>query len=324
MLFPDSDGWLVFAETRGAVIARRIAKLEVDSAPAAARTGAEVLALVDSMLAGARRVRLFPYAAADRIDWAAVAWRGRPLLASVEGNTDSTSALPVRADEGAAAGRRAALVIANPTGDLPGAGAEAETVVAALPGWDVTRLEGDAATREATLSALPRARLLHYGGHARAGDGGDEAFSSALFLSHNARVELGDLLAAPAVPELVVLSACEAAGTAGGTPSLLGLAQAFVAAGAHAAIAPTRAVGDADARRFVATFYAALARAGWGAAERDRAAGLNRSAPRSKVPSLRSPPPLPPPMLLSRGAKCRTKCRRRTCRPGEASGCAMS
>ena len=91
-------------------------------------------------------------------------------------------------------------------------------------------------------------------------------------------MELGDLLAAPAVPELVVLSACEAAGAAAGTPSVMGLAQAFVAAGAGAAIAPTRAVGDADARRFVATSNPALARAGWGAAEQN--GGGDRRDPR--------------------------------------------
>lgn len=266
-LFPAPDGWLVFAQTHERVVERRIAKLDVESEGAAARTGAAVLAMIDPVLAGARRVRLFPYASADRIDWASAPWRGRPLLASVEVEYGLDIGAPGRPHPGAAEARRAALVIANPTGDLPGASAEAEAVVAALPGWDVTRLEGAAATREATLGALPRARLLHYGGHARVGD--DEAFSSALVLSRNTRVELGDLLAAPAVPELVVLSACEAAGTAAGTPSLMGLAQAFVAAGARAAIAPTRPVGDADARRFVASFYTALARAGWGGANRD-------------------------------------------------------
>src|SRR5262249_42967929 len=84
VLFPGSDGWLAFAEKRGAVIARRIARLDVESEAAAAKSGATVLALLDPMLAGARRVRLFPYASADRIDWASAPWRGRPLLASVE------------------------------------------------------------------------------------------------------------------------------------------------------------------------------------------------------------------------------------------------
>jgi tetratricopeptide (TPR) repeat protein len=286
-LFPAPDGWLVFAQTRERVIARRLARLDVDSEAAAARTGAAVLAMIDPVLAGARRVRLFPYASADFIDWASAPWRGRPLLASVEVEYGLDIGAPDRPHAASRESQRAALVIANPTGDLPGAGAEAEAVVAALPGWDVTRLEGSAATREATLGALPRARLLHYGGHARAVDGDGMPFSSALVLSGNARVELGDLLAAPGVPELVVLSACEAARTAAGTPSLMGLAQAFVAAGARGAIAPTRAVGDADARRFVAAFYGALARDGWGAM-RDHAAGIEeiRAAFRHAVAEL--------------------------------------
>ena len=177
VLFPGSDGWLVFAETRGAVIARRIAKLEVDSwALAAARTGAEVLALVDSMLAGARRVRLFPYASADCIDWAAVAWRGRPLLASVEveygldigapgksgtkARRKATRGPRHRKSDGRSAGRG---------GGSRGGGGGAPGVGRHAPGRRCS-------AREATLSALPRARLLHYGGHARAGDGGTRRF----------------------------------------------------------------------------------------------------------------------------------------------------
>jgi tetratricopeptide (TPR) repeat protein len=277
VLFPGPDGWLVFAETDGAAIARRLSAFDVTSDVAAARTGAAALTLVDRALAGGRRVRMFPYGDAELIDWASVLWRGRPLLgaAEVEYGLDlgGHAKRIVEAREG-----RTALVIANPTGDLPGAAAEAGFVAAALTNWELTRLEGEAATRDATLAALPRARLLHYGGHARAAHQGDGALSSALILSRNERVELGDLLATQAVPELVVLSACEASATEPGAPSLLGLAQGFVAAGARAAIAPARAVDDANARQFVEAFYAALARHGWGARpERDSGAtGLDK------------------------------------------------
>ena len=72
-------------------------------------------------------------------------------------------------------------------------------------------------------------------------------------------MELGDLLAAPAVPQLVVLPACAAAGALEGGRSQMGLAQAFLAAGAQVAIAPVRPVGDTQAARFVAAFYSALA-----------------------------------------------------------------
>ena len=120
----------------------------------------------------------------------------------------------------------------------------------------MTRLDEAGATREATLAALPKARLFHYAGHALTAGVGQ--FSSALLLKDDARVELGDLLAVAAVPEIVVLSACEAAGTTNHAPSLMGLAQAFVAAGASAAVAPTSAIGDSEARAFIAAFYGNL------------------------------------------------------------------
>jgi hypothetical protein len=137
------------------------------------------------------------------------------------------------------------------------------TVVGALQGlkeWKVTHLDRSTATRASMLAALPQARLLHYAGHAQLS--GPQDLSSALLLNGGARVELGDLLAAPSLPDLVFLSACEAAGT--GTtesqPSLMGLAQAFIAAGSRVAIAPTRPIRDEDARIFVAAFYAAFVR----------------------------------------------------------------
>jgi CHAT domain-containing protein len=103
-------------------------------------------------------------------------------------------------------------------------------------------------------------RLFHYAGHAT-GPAAGAAFS-ALLLGDGARIDLGDLLAMPRVPEVVVLSACEAgadAFTAGGAAgSTVGLAHAFIASGARAVVAPTRAVGDSDARAFVSRLYAAL------------------------------------------------------------------
>jgi len=138
------------------------------------------------------------------------------------------------------------------------------------------------------LAALPSARLLHYAGHARPGFTGP--LSSALVLSGEGRIELGDLLAVPSVPELVILSACEAAGGETRQPSLMGLAQAFVAAGAAAALAPTQPVGDADARAFIAAFYQALESLGDAGAGRwpDHPAARMRAALRQAATSLLS------------------------------------
>jgi CHAT domain-containing protein len=43
---------------------------------------------------------------------------------------------------------------------------------------------------------------------------------------------------------------------------MVGLAQAFLVAGAHSVVAPTRDVGDGDARAFVAKLYEAIGRSG--------------------------------------------------------------
>ncbi len=250
VFFPAPDGWFAFAVGTKAVTVRRIP----DTALTSPGEASSLLGLFDTQLGSARRVRLFPYGAADHMDWHAVAWRGRPLLASVE--VEYALDVGTRTTRPSAKGApRTALVVSNPTGDLVAATPEAELVARALAGWHVTRLDGPTATREATLAALPGANLFHYAGHAEVA--GAQGLSSALLLKGNARVELGDLLAVVSVPDVVVLSACEAAGTAARQPSLMGLAQAFVAAGSQAGIAPTRPVGDEAARAFVAAFYGA-------------------------------------------------------------------
>jgi cellulose synthase operon protein C len=249
--FPGPTGWYAFAATDRGVSVRQID----DRALASSAGAAKVLALFGPQLLTARRVRLFPYGASDRIDWHAVPWNGRPLIASME--VEYGLDIPVRPPQSPPPGTPpTALVVANPTGDLPAAVPEADTVARMLSGWRITRLEGPNATRVAVLAALSHARLFHYAGHAEIA--GPQGLSSALLLTGNARVELGDLLAAPSVPDLVILSACEAAGTAVGDPSLMGLAQAFVAAGSQVVIAPTRPVGDMAARTFVSAFYAAF------------------------------------------------------------------
>ena len=248
---PGPRGWFAFAVTTSEVIVRRISDADLSSQAAAEI----VLGLFGSQIASAHRVRLLLYGPADRLDWQTVSLRGRPLLSFVEvehGLDLGTEGRQRPANELPAT----ALVVSNPTGDLPAAIPESDAVVRVLTGWQVRRLDGPAATRDALLAALPGARLLHYAGHAQVSQSGD--FSSALLLEGGTRVELGDLLTSPSVPEVIVLPACEAAGTIEGGRSSMGLAQAFLAAGSRVAIAPVRRVGDQDAAAFVGEFYGAL------------------------------------------------------------------
>jgi CHAT domain-containing protein len=75
-------------------------------------------------------------------------------------------------------------------------------------------------------------------------------------LAGGAEIRVGDVLALPRVPRLVVLSACEAArADSEARPESLGVAQAFVTRGAQAVIAPTRPIADTLAREMVAKLY---------------------------------------------------------------------
>lgn len=279
---PGARGWYAFAATTRAVTVRAVDARSFDSPMAAART----LLMFQDTLASARKARLFPYGAADRVDWHVVPWNGRPLGASIpveygldvptvdherdvrdgrekqNGQTrknDDVREAPAAAPIAARASPRA-LIVANPTGDLPAASSEGDVVARALARWQLTRLDGERVTRQALMAALPTVGLFHYAGHAQMTDEG--GWSGALRLSGNSQLELGDLLAADSVPEVIILSACEAAATASSGPSLLGLGQVFVLAGARTVLAPGRAVGDAAAKAFVQAFYASLAKAG--------------------------------------------------------------
>jgi CHAT domain-containing protein len=128
-------------------------------------------------------------------------------------------------------------------------------------------LDGPAATRDSLLTALPDARLFHFAGHAQLA--GPSGAASALIVEGGARIQLGDLLALPRLPNVVVLSACEGAATGastagdGSSASTMGLTQAFLAAGAHAVVAPSRNIADAEARVFVSALYETVGKSGF-------------------------------------------------------------
>ena len=216
------------------------------------RDAAAVLEAISKQLEAAERVRILAYGAADRIDWHVVSWRGEPLIRRVE----VAHALDISAAEPAArvSAIQEAVLVLDPTADLPQARKEGDVVGQALRGWKLTRLTAGLATRDAVLSALSAGGLLHYAGHAEVG--GPSGMSSALLVADGARIELGDLLAAPRLPAVVVLSACEAATSV--EASMMGLAQAFLISGTRAAVAATRPVPDQSARAFMTAFYGNL------------------------------------------------------------------
>jgi tetratricopeptide (TPR) repeat protein len=250
---PLPHGWVGFAaDERGIEVSR----FEL---PAPANTDPEVLAqkLLEPFrpaIERAERVRVLPYGRLWSVDFHALPFGGEPLLARhvVVYGLD----LPAR-PLAAASGRRV-LLVSDPKGNLPAAREEATVVAAVIPawgsGWSLTRLDGSAAQAAAVRKALPGTGLFHYAGHGTfAGFGG---WDSGLELADGSRLTLGDLLALRRMPAWVVLSSCEGARSSEQAPGEgIGLAHAFLLAGAQAVVAATRPVTDRVGRDLVRELY---------------------------------------------------------------------
>lgn len=176
----------------------------------------------------------------------------RPLLEQV-----SVSFVPyagLLARPAAASAERRPLVVADPRRDLSHAAAEGRAVAEALDG---ARLLGGAeASRDAVLPALARAEPFHFAGHGVLHP--ERPWDAHLRLAGSDTLSLSDVLTHPMGPSLVVLSGCET-----GVDAVLldeavvGLPEAFLAAGAQAVLATDRQVDDRATRRFMDRFYAA-------------------------------------------------------------------
>jgi tetratricopeptide (TPR) repeat protein len=255
---PLPDGWVGLAADARGVTARRLGALdEVLDNPAGtpAELARRLLEPFAGAVAAARRVRLLPWGPLREVDFHTLPFRGEPLLES----KSVVWALDLPAQPFPVTGGRVALLVSDPAGDLPGARSEVEEVAGRLlraPGvWEVRRLLGTEARGPAVRRLLTESRLFHYAGHAHFA-----GWDSALPLAQETRLTLGDVLALERSPEWVVLAGCETGRSPEEAPLVtLGLAQAFVAAGAGAVVAAVRPVPDREASALLADFYEALA-----------------------------------------------------------------
>lgn len=230
--FPTDAGWAAFLAYEGGV------------EPAAGPKLAPLLERWRARLAASPRVRLLGQGLADLPGWLAA--RGVWALD-----------LPPRE----APQLRRATVVADPERNLPFTREEASAVEARLrKPIEVGHIAGREVTREAMGRALSTADLLHYAGHAQFA--GVDGWDSHLPLGDGTALSVGEILTAPRVPPVVVLSGCETARATDGQSAGLGLGQAFVAAGAAVVVAAPRPVADADAARFMAALYEAYAASG--------------------------------------------------------------
>ncbi|WP_163988264.1 CHAT domain-containing protein [Pyxidicoccus caerfyrddinensis] len=250
--YPAPRGWVGFAADDRHVTARFLEPLAPGAPPAT--LAATLLEPFHEALAAARRVTLVPYGVLRAVDFHALPFEGDALVAGRPVAYALDLASPKPAQDEAAAPERTALIVADPEGNLPQAREEARRVHEALrEDWRVQVLSGPAATGSGVRAALEDAELFHYAGHGRfAGLGGWE---STLPL-HEGRLMVGDVLALRRVPAWVVLSGCETVRAAQDSPvEGLGLAQAFLAAGARGAVAAWREVDDTHAMELMRALY---------------------------------------------------------------------
>ncbi|MEO0321401.1 MAG: CHAT domain-containing protein [Myxococcota bacterium] len=250
--YPPGDLLLAFARHRGAwtLIAGLGDRVEaVPLGPTVEQSLPLMRRALEARLAGVRRIVALPSGPWMAQDLHALPVAGRPLMAHVP--------VVYGLDVGPAEARRdtagSALLVADPSSDLRLARGEAHGLAAAFgaAGLPSRTLVGPQATRRAVMDALGHAELLHFAGHSEAQ--GRSGWQRVLQLAGSDRLFPSDVLTLSAAPRVAILSGCGTArGTPGATVASLGLAQAFLLAGAELVVATSRPVSDAAAAALAA------------------------------------------------------------------------
>lgn len=178
--------------------------------------------------------------------------------------TTSASALKFLHHSSAVAGAPA-LIMGNPTLDLPSAELEARKLSRLLAGSSL--LLGSGATREALFAAAPRARTIHIASHAVFD--ARQPLESRLMLApapsaatpEGGALRVGDIYGLNLVADLVTLSACETGlGRITDGGEVIGITRGFLYAGAASVVASLWQVADEATATLMERFYANLAR----------------------------------------------------------------
>ncbi len=151
-------------------------------------------------------------------------------------------------------GQQHALVLAVPDERAPAVVAEALAIAAALPEAHV--LIGASATTEALLAAIPRADLVHIACHGIYRP--ENPLFSSVQLADRA-ITASEILELDLGGALVILSACESGRQGGLAAEPVGLAWAFLAAGARGLVVSQWVVNDVVTSDLMALFHRHLA-----------------------------------------------------------------
>lgn len=250
---PLRQGWVAWAADESGVVARRFELPSITPPPA--QLAATLLEPFGERIRRARRLRVLALGPLESVDFHALPFGGAPLIATVPVVYGLDLAAPPVRDHGRA---KRALVVADPRGDLPAARREGDAVRSQLSrqGWRVLELAGRDATIDRWFATLADTDLLHFAGHAVAGNaeqGGE------LLLAAKARLSGTEILALSSAPPWVVLAGCEAsAGDRGSPLPGLAVAPAFLLRGARQVIAAVRPVPDRETATLFAGLYGDL------------------------------------------------------------------
>ncbi len=285
--FPEEETVLAFGEVAAIAPARTASRhaarevvgfvIEPASSPAARVTRAYRIGPVDRTMTSerlgellfgeakaeigrAKRLRVIVDGALAWLDVHALPFEGAPLITRAPVVYGADLALPASpaadkasADAGA---RRVALIVSDPTGDLPSARKEGEAVKGVLGEGpnDLRVLVGRDATAARVREELRGAELFHYAGHGIFR--GREGSESALPLAQGGSLTLGDVLTLAHAPAAIVLSGCEAGRQQdSASEGAANMAQAFLVAGASIVVAPVRVVEDDQAANLAAMLH---------------------------------------------------------------------
>jgi hypothetical protein len=221
----------------------------------------------------AREIRIVPYGVLRSVDFHALPFDQGLLVDHAFVRYGIDVDVDVKPD-----GSRAALVVVDPRGDLPGARHEGAWVRDRLRAHyeSVSVLSGSEATLSRMRVALSDVSWFHFAGHGKATALGATP-SAELILADGTALEAGDIFALPRVPETVVLAGCETGVDDAHAAFGWGMAQAFVVRGASRVIATQRAITDETAASFVRAAYADAASPELGARVRAALSALRAS-----------------------------------------------
>lgn len=258
LVFPTDDATIVLTDAGSGVVEHRHDPIPGD---AYRRTvwATEVLEDLSGDLERTRAIRLLPVGRAWEVEFHGAQWRGEALPAH------SAVAYALDLPRLAANARAAdALVVADPTGDLPRTLDEVEAILPLLRagGWRVEPWTGAPMTRTMLAERLVRADLFHYAGHGlrNASNGWD----AALLLGDDGVMDVRDVLALEHAPRWVVLTACDSGTTSAGlVDGGMSLGRAFLLAGAEAVVVTDRPIEDRLAVVVGAGLYESAERAGF-------------------------------------------------------------